>query len=204
MRGISYPCITGTTMNIIRTDIEGLLIIEPQVFPDERGLFVETYNRDRYAEAGVPETFVQGNLSVSKKWVLRGLHCQAPPFAQGKLVQVLSGRVFDVAVDIREGSPTFGKYVSVELSSENRRQFWIPAGFAHGFLALDDDTIFQYKCTNVYSKDHDRGIRYDDPSLSISWPEGPFIVSEKDRNHPSLAEMEVIFRHKGGSVGSHR
>ncbi len=182
-------------MNIIKTDIEGVLIIEPQVFSDERGLFVETYNETRYAEAGIPDTFVQDNLSVSKKGVLRGLHYQAPPFAQGKLVQVLSGKVFDVAVDIREGSPTFGRYVSVELSSENRRQFFIPAGFAHGFLSLADGTIFQYKCTAPYSKEHDRGIRYDDPALAIAWPEGSFIVSEKDENQPLLAESEKVFHY---------
>lgn len=182
-------------MNIIKTDIEGVLIIEPRAFSDERGLFVETYNETRYAEAGIPDTFVQDNLSVSKKGVLRGLHYQAPPFAQGKLVQVLSGKVFDVAVDIREGSPTFGRYVSVELSSENRRQFFIPAGFAHGFLSLADDTIFQYKCTAPYSKEHDRGIRYDDPALAIAWPGGSFIVSEKDENQPLLAEAEKVFHY---------
>lgn len=181
-------------MNTVKTDIDGVLIIEPQIFSDERGLFVETYNEARYAEAGIPGPFVQDNLSVSKKGVLRGLHYQLPPYAQGKLVQVLSGKVFDVAVDIREGSPTFGKYVSVELSSENRRQFWIPEGFAHGFLSLADDTVFQYKCTASYSKEHDRGIRYDDPALAIVWPEGSFIVSEKDKNHSSLAESRGVFR----------
>ncbi len=181
-------------MDIIRTDIEGPLIIDPRVFSDERGFFVETYNADRYEEAGIPAAFVQDNLSVSRKGVLRGLHFQSPPYAQGKLVQVLRGRVFDVAVDIREGSPTFGKYVSVELSAENHRQFWIPAGFAHGFLSLEDDTMFQYKCTNVYAPDHDGGIRYDDPAIGIAWPEGSFVVSEKDKAQPLLEAIGSVFR----------
>lgn len=181
-------------MDIIRTDIDGPLIIDPRVFSDERGFFVETYNADRYEEAGIPAAFVQDNLSVSQKGVLRGLHFQSPPYAQGKLVQVLQGRVFDVAVDIREGSPTFGKYVSVELSAENYRQFWIPAGFAHGFLSLEDDTMFQYKCTNVYVPDHDGGVRYDDPTIGIAWPEGPYIISEKDKEQPLLEAVVSVFR----------
>lgn len=181
-------------MDIIKTDIDGPLIIDPRVFSDERGFFVETYNADRYEEAGIPAAFVQDNLSVSQKGVLRGLHFQSPPYAQGKLVQVLRGRVFDVAVDIREGSPTFGKYVSVELSAENHRQFWIPAGFAHGFLSLEDDTMFQYKCTNVYAPDHDGGVRYDDPAIGIAWPEGAYIVSEKDKAQPLLEAVGSVFR----------
>lgn len=181
-------------MDIIRTDIEGLLIIEPKAFSDERGFFIEAYNAKRYEEAGIPSAFVQDNLSVSKKGVLRGLHFQSPPYAQGKLVQVLRGRVFDVAVDLREGSPSFGKYVSVELSAENHRQFWIPAGFAHGFLALEDDTMFQYKCTNVYAPDHDGGVRYDDPAIGVAWPEGPYMVSEKDKVLPLLEAVGSVFR----------
>ncbi len=182
-------------MNIIKTDIEGLLIIEPDVFSDERGFFLESYNAARYAEAGIPEIFVQDNLSQSKRGVLRGLHYQAPPFAQGKLVQVVRGKVLDVTVDIRFGSPTFGKYVSVELSAESKRQFWIPAGFAHGFLALEDDTLFTYKCTNVYSKEHDRGVRYDDPAIGIEWGVIHPITSEKDQQYPLLADIpeEFIF-----------
>lgn len=180
-------------MDITRTDIDGPLIIDPRVFSDERGFFVETYNAGRYEEAGIPAAFVQDNLSVSQKGVLRGLHFQSPPYAQGKLVQVLRGRVFDVAVDIREGSPTFGEYVSVELSAENHRQFWIPAGFAHGFLSLEDDTMFQYKCTNVYAPDHDGGVRYDDPTIGIAWPEGPYIVSEKDKAQPLLEAIGSVF-----------
>lgn len=181
-------------MDIIRTDIEGPLIIEPKTFSDERGFFIETYNAKRYEEAGIPAAFVQDNLSVSKKGVLRGLHFQSPPYAQGKFVQVLRGRVFDVAVDLREGSPSFGKYVSVELSAGNHRQFWIPAGFAHGFLALEDDTMFQYKCTNVYAPDHDGGVRYDDPAIGIAWPEGAYIVSEKDKAQPLLEAIGSVFR----------
>jgi dTDP-4-dehydrorhamnose 3,5-epimerase len=179
-------------VNIIKTDIEGLFIIEPTVFSDDRGFFMETYNADRYAGAGIAERFVQDNLSCSKKGVLRGLHYQLPPFAQAKLASVISGSVFDVAVDIREGSLTFGKYVSVELSADNRRQFFIPAGFAHGFLALEDDTVFQYKCTNPYSPEHDRGIRYDDPAIGIAWPGGSFTVSEKDKRQPLLSASETM------------
>lgn len=180
-------------MDIIRTPVDGLLIVTPKVFSDERGMFSETYNADRYEAAGIPAAFVQDNLSVSRKGVLRGLHFQSPPYAQGKLVQVLRGRVFDVAVDIREGSPTFGKYVSVELSGENHRQFWIPAGFAHGFLSLEDDTVFQYKCTDIYVPGHDGGIRYDDPAVGIKWPEAPRIVSDKDKEQPLLHELSLIF-----------
>lgn len=181
-------------MNVIETKIPGLLIIEPQVFNDERGFFVETYNESRYKEAGIAGEFVQDNLSSSQKGVLRGLHYQAPPFAQGKLVSVIKGAVLDVAVDIRENSPTFGQHVAVELTAENKKQFWIPEGFAHGFLALENDTVFSYKCTNVYSPESDRGIRYDDPSLGIEWPDvGELIVSEKDQVHPMLADTKKEF-----------
>lgn len=183
-------------MNVTKTDIEGLLLIEPNIFRDERGYFLESYNDGRYHETGIPELFVQDNVSVSKKGVIRGLHYQAPPFDQGKLVSVLRGRVIDVAVDIRTGSPTYGKHVAVELSADNHKQFWIPAGFAHGFVALEDDTVFAYKCTNVYSKDHDRGIRYNDPALGIDWNVTDPIVSEKDKLHPLLSEIssEFIFK----------
>lgn len=180
-------------MNIKKTDIEGLLVIEPNIFQDERGLFMEAYHRDRYRESGIAAEFLQDNLSVSKKGVLRGLHYQAPPFEQGKLVLVLRGRVLDVAVDIRTGSPTYGKHVSVELSADNHRQFWIPAGFAHGFVALEDDTIFSYKCTNVYSQEHDRGIHYDDPALAIDWGVSNPTVSEKDQQHPLFLNIKKEF-----------
>lgn len=180
-------------MNRITTEIPGLLILEPDAFSDERGFFMETYSRDRYREAGIAEDFFQDNLSSSKRGVIRGLHYQAPPFAQGKLVSVLRGRVLDVAVDIRAGSPTYGKYVAVELSGENHKQFWIPAGFAHGFAALEDDTLFAYKCTAPYSKEHDRGIRWNDPAIGIEWGVTDRIVSDKDRAHPLLSEIVQEF-----------
>jgi len=179
-------------MRVETTPIEGLLVITPDVFEDDRGCFLETYHRGRYEEAGIREAFVQDNLSVSKRGVLRGLHFQRSPHAQGKLVSVIAGRVWDAAVDIREGSPTFGKWYGVELSGENRKQFWIPAGFAHGFVALEDDTIFAYKCTDVYAKECEGGIRWDDPDLAIDWPisEDEVIVSEKDRELPMFREMK--------------
>jgi dTDP-4-dehydrorhamnose 3,5-epimerase len=180
-------------MEIRKTALAGLLIVQPKVFSDERGFFVETYNYKRYVEEGIAESFVQDNLSCSKKGVLRGLHYQLPPFAQGKLVSVVRGKVVDVAVDIRLQSPTFGKYVMVELSAENKRQFWIPAGFAHGFIALEDDTLFSYKCTNVYSPEHDRGIRWNDPDLAIEWPVEHPIVSPKDQEQPLLADSTKEF-----------
>ena len=181
-------------MNVTKADIEGLLVVEPDIFRDDRGYFLESYNSDRYREAGIPDVFVQDNVSVSKKGVIRGLHYQTPPFAQGKLVSVPRGRVLDVVVDFRTGSPTFGRYVAVELSAENHRQFWIPAGFAHGFIALEDDTIFTYKVTNVYDKESDRGVRWNDPALGIAWPtEVPPIVSEKDTKLPLLKDIAQEF-----------
>lgn len=176
-------------MNAITTEIPGLLIFELQAFSDERGFFMETYNRDRYRQTGVGPEFFQDNLSCSKRGVVRGLHYQAPPVAQGKLVSVIRGRVLDVAVDIRSGSPTYGKFVMVELSAENRKQFWIPAGFAHGFVSLEDDTLFAYKCTAPYSKGHDRGIRWNDPAIGINWGVDSPIVSEKDKQHPLLKDI---------------
>ncbi|MEK7494723.1 MAG: dTDP-4-dehydrorhamnose 3,5-epimerase [Patescibacteria group bacterium] len=180
-------------MNVVETDITGIYIIEPDVFEDDRGFFLEAYNQARYAKAGIPAVFVQDNLSQSKKGVLRGLHYQAPPFAQGKLVSVLKGAVLDVAVDIRFDSPTFGKHVAVELSAENKKQMWIPEGFAHGFLALREDTLFSYKCTNVYSKEHDRGIRFDDPALGIEWGEDTLLLSPKDESQPFFSEIAREF-----------
>lgn len=181
-------------MNRIPTKIPGLAIFEPQIFSDERGFFSEIYNATRYVEAGIPDIFVQDNLSCSRRGVVRGLHYQDPPFGQGKLVQVLRGRVMDVAVDLRIGSPTFGEYEMVELSGENHRQFWIPEGFAHGFVALEDNTIFQYKCTALYSPPHDRGIRFDDPDIGISWPISEMLVSAKDKSLPFLREITSPFR----------
>jgi len=183
-------------MEIIKTSIEGVLIIEPKVFGDERGFFVETYNKDRYREVGIDLDFVQDNLSMSMKGVLRGLHFQNEPFAQGKLVQVIKGRVLDVAVDIRKDSPTFGQYVSIELSGENKKQFWVAPGMAHGFLALEDGTIFSYKCTNLYNPASEGGLMWNDKDINIDWKleengiEEP-IISEKDTKNMTLASFKI-------------
>jgi dTDP-4-dehydrorhamnose 3,5-epimerase len=181
-------------METINTPIEGLLIVAPTVFEDDRGCFLETYNKHRHQEAGIQDDFVQDNLSVSRRGVVRGLHFQNTPYAQGKLVSVPKGRVWDVAVDIRKGSPTFGSWYGVELSGENRKQFWIPKGFAHGFIALEDDTIFSYKCSAVYAKECEGGILWNDPDLVIQWPvkSSEVIVSEKDKELPTWK----VFCHK--------
>lgn len=175
--------------------IEGLILLKPKVFTDERGYFFESFNEERYLAEGIPaDMFVQDNLSKSKKGVLRGLHYQDDPMSQGKLVQVIQGKVLDVAVDIRKGSPTFGKHIVVPLSAENHHQLFIPSGFAHGFLALEDDTLFSYKVTAPYSKDHERGIRHDDPDIGIEWPVGEtLIISEKDRQLAFLRDIETFF-----------
>jgi dTDP-4-dehydrorhamnose 3,5-epimerase len=171
-------------------------VIEPDVFKDERGFFVETYQEKRYQELlGADIHFVQDNFSSSKKGVLRGMHYQSPPFGQAKLVQVLKGKALDVALDIRFGSPTFGQYVMVELSQENHRQFFIPEGFAHGFLALEDNTLFQYKCTNVYSREHERGIVWNDSVLGIDWGMKDPIVSDKDEKHMLLKDIPGEYRY---------
>ncbi len=168
-------------MNIIKPDIEGLLIITPRVFEDERGAFMESFNKQKFDEAvGREVNFVQDNQSVSKKGVLRGLHFQSPPFAQGKLVRVIKGAVIDIAVDIRKNSPTYGDYVAVELTAENNEQFWIPEGFAHGFVALEDETTFLYKCTNYYAPQSEGTLLWNDPTLNIDWGISDPIISEKD------------------------
>jgi dTDP-4-dehydrorhamnose 3,5-epimerase len=176
-------------MKFITTQLSGCFIIEPNVYTDERGYFMESFNEKVFAD-GIGENirFVQDNQSVSSKGVLRGLHYQTGEHAQAKLVRVLSGEVLDVAVDIRPGSPTYGQYVSVLLSSENRRQFYIPKGFAHGFLVLSDTAVFFYKCSDFYDKESEGGLMYNDPSLSIDWhfPESEMIISEKDQHLPSL------------------
>lgn len=179
-------------MEVLDTEIEGLKIIKPKVFRDARGYFFETYNSGRYAEVGITNTFVQDNESLSSKGVLRGLHWQAMPNTQAKLVRVVRGAVWDVAVDIRKGSPTFGKHYGLTLTPENGLQFYIPRGFAHGFLVLEDNTVFSYKCDNFYSQQADRGMMYNDPSLGIKWPEipGGYILSEKDQRHPCLDGIE--------------
>ena len=156
-------------MNVIETSIPGLLIIEPRVFGDARGFFMETWNAAAFAGAGLDLAFVQDNHSRSQKGVLRGLHFQNPS-PQGKLVRVTNGAVFDVAVDLRASSPTFGKWVGVELSAQNKRMFWVPEGFAHGFLTLEDDTDFLYKCTSPYAPQHEASLAWDDPTVGIEWP----------------------------------
>ena len=180
-------------MEIVKTPIEGLLIINPNVFEDERGYFFESYNREALLKHGLDLTFVQDNESKSKKGVLRGMHFQVPPFAQGKLVRVVRGAVLDVAVDIRKGSPTYGKWHSVVLSGENKRMYLIPAGFAHGFLTLEDDTVFFYKCTNVYNKEAEGCIRWNDPDLNIDWGIADPIVSERDTKAPPFSTLNSPF-----------
>ena len=179
-------------MKVYETEIPGALILEPAIHRDARGYFTETYNAARYREAGIDAVFVQDNESLSQKGVLRGLHWQAAPWTQAKLVRVIRGAVWDVAVDIRRGSPTFGRSVAVTLSAENGRQFYVPRGFAHGFLVLEDDTLFAYKCDNLYHPESERGMKFDDPALSIAWPElnVPRILSPKDTCHPCLADIE--------------
>ena len=179
-------------MEVIETEISGVKIVVPDVFRDARGYFVETYNAERYAKVGITAHFVQDNESRSSKGVVRGLHWQAGGHAQAKLVRVIRGAVWDVAVDIRKGSPTFGKHVSCELSAENGKQFFIPRGFAHGFVVLADDTLFSYKCDNLYCKESERGMKFDDPALGIRWPDigGELLLSEKDGKHPFLKDIE--------------
>jgi len=176
-------------MEIIITPLEGLLIIKPAVFEDDRGYFFESYNREKFMENGIDVTFVQDNESKSKRGVLRGLHFQRSPYAQGKLVRVMRGSVLDVAVDIRKGSPTYGKWSSIVLSGQNKWMYWIPAGFAHGFLTLEDNTIFFYKCTNVYNKASEGAIRWNDPDLNIDWGVSDPVISPKDAVAPLFREL---------------
>ncbi len=177
-------------MNIIQTEIEGVVIIEPKVFGDERGYFFESFSQQKFVEQVCKTTFVQDNESKSRYGVLRGLHFQKPPFAQSKLVRVVQGKVLDVAVDIRKGSPTFGKHVAVELSAENKRQFFVPRGFAHGFVVLSDEAIFQYKCDNYYAPEHEGSVLWSDPALGIDWkiPFTDIILSGKDKESPLLKD----------------
>ena len=179
-------------MEVIDTAIPDVKIVVPRVFRDARGHFAETYNAERYARAGIAAVFVQDNESLSMKGVVRGLHWQAAPATQAKLVRVIRGAVWDVVVDIRRGSPTFGRHVAAVLSGENAHQLFIPRGFAHGFAVLEDDTLFAYKCDNFYAPGMERGMRFDDPALAIPWPDlgvAP-VLSEKDLRHPPLAEIE--------------
>jgi len=182
-------------MEIIKTPIEGLLVIEPQVFRDARGYFVETYNEERYQQAGIAARFVQDNQSCSSYGVVRGLHFQRPPYTQAKLVCCTQGKVLDVAVDLRKDSPTYGQWYSVELSEENKRQFFIPRGFAHGFSVLSEKAVFTYKCDNLYHPEADGGLLLSDPDLNIDWqvPEKDRILSEKDTKHPLLKDLQNPF-----------
>lgn len=182
-------------MNVITTDIDGVVIIEPRIFTDDRGYFFESFSERDFNKQVRTIRFVQDNESRSSYGVLRGLHFQKPPFAQSKLVRVVKGAVLDVAVDIRKGSPTFGKHVAVELTAENHRQFFIPRGFAHGFSVLTDDVVFQYKCDNFYAPQSEGAIAWDDPALEIDWqiPADKIILSAKDKCHPLLNDAEWLF-----------
>jgi dTDP-4-dehydrorhamnose 3,5-epimerase len=164
------------------------VVIEPQVFGDSRGFFYESYNEAKYREAGIDRRFVQSNVSRSARGVLRGLHYQSP-HAQGKLVSVLEGEVFDVAVDIRRGSPTFGKWAGVMLTAENHRHFWIPEGFAHGFCVVSEHATFSYQCTDLYNAQADGNVRWDDPAIGIDWPVSAPLLSDKDQKAPLLADI---------------
>ena len=175
-------------MKIIESELAGCLVLEPQVFGDDRGFFYESFNQDKLAAAGLAPRFVQGNVSRSARGVLRGLHFQWPK-PQGKLVSVLEGEVWDVAVDIRHGSPTFGRWTGVVLSADNKRHFWIPEGFAHGFVALSEQALFTYLCTATYDRAADAGIRWDDPRLAIDWPVAAPSLSDKDAKLPFLADI---------------
>ena len=182
-------------MKVEKTEFEGMLVIKPDVFEDNRGKFLELYHKEKFAGLGIPKEFVQDNQSISKKGVLRGLHFQIPPFSQGKLVFVVKGKVLDVAVDLRKNSPTYKKYFSILLSEENKFLLWIPEGFAHGFLSLEEGTIFEYKCTNPYHKESEMGIIWNDAEFAIDWHfkeygiEKP-VISEKDAKLPSFKEIE--------------
>ena len=183
-------------MKFTKSDIPDVIIVEPAVFSDDRGYFMETFRKDKLEEViGHSVDFVQDNESKSTYGVLRGLHFQLPPFAQSKLVRVIKGEILDIAVDIRKGSPTFGKSVSIELSEENKRMIFIPRGFAHGFVVLSKEAVFSYKVDNYYSRESDRGIAFNDPALNIDWqlPIGSLRLSEKDRMQPLLADADKLF-----------
>ena len=182
-------------MNIIKTEIDGVVIIEPRLFKDDRGYFFESYSEKDFNAQVREIRFVQDNESKSSYGVLRGLHFQKPPYAQSKLVRVIKGAVLDVAVDIRKGSPTFGKHVAVELTEDNHRQFFIPRGFAHGFSVLTPEVIFQYKCDNFYAPQSEGALAWDDPDLGIDWRilSDKIILSEKDKRHPRLKDAEWLF-----------
>ncbi len=180
-------------MQITTTPIEGLLVVQPKVFGDHRGYFMETYNEGAFRAAGLPTDFVQDNQSFSGKGILRGLHFQAPPYAQGKLVRVIRGAVLDVALDLRKSSATYGKHFSIRLTEENKTMVWIPPGFAHGFLTLVEETLFAYKVTGLYNKESEGGILWNDPDLGIEWGIDQPVLSEKDLILPRLANFNSPF-----------
>ncbi len=182
-------------MEVIKTDIEGVVIIEPRIFNDERGYFYESFSQREFEEKVCRTVFVQDNQSKSSYGVLRGLHFQKPPYCQSKLVRCIKGAVLDVAVDIRKGSPTFGKYVAVELTEENHRQFFVPRGFAHGFAVLSPEAVFQYKCDNFYCKESEGSVAWNDPQLAIDWriPAGDVLLSPKDKLSKNIEDAEYLF-----------
>ena len=180
-------------MEISLYDIEGPVLIRPKVFADDRGYFYESFNHAVFAAAGLETGFIQDNQSLSKKGALRGLHFQNPPYAQGKLVRVVKGAVIDIAVDIRKNSPTYGKHIKEELTGENKLMLWIPPGFAHGFITLEDDTVFLYKCTNLYHKESESGIIWNDTELNIEWRTDQPLVSAKDLQLPSFSNCDNRF-----------
>ena len=181
-------------MNIFETNLAGLLLIEPKVFEDSRGYFLESYNSETFKNSGIDTIFVQDNQSFSSKGTLRGLHFQNVPYAQVKLVRVITGSIIDVAVDVRKGSKTYGEYYSVKLTGENKKTLYIPDGFAHGFLTLEDNTIVQYKCSNVYNKESEGGIMWNDPDININWGlmDEP-IISDKDKNNILFKDLNSKF-----------
>jgi dTDP-4-dehydrorhamnose 3,5-epimerase len=180
-------------VTITATEIPDVKIIESPVFADERGFFTESWSEPNWSEAGFAETFRQDNLSLSSRGALRGLHYQLLPHGMGKLVRCLRGRIFDVAVDLRQGSPTFGRWVGRELSETNHLSMWVPVGFAHGFLSLEDHSLVHYKCAGIYAPEAERALRWDDSEVGIAWPMAPSVISEKDRNALPLAEAETNF-----------
>lgn len=180
-------------MEIVKTKIADLYIIKPTVFEDHRGYFFESYNKHEFIKLGIDKNFVQDNESMSQKGVLRGLHFQKPPFDQGKLVRVMQGAVLDVAVDIRKSSPTYGDWVSVELTQDNKWMYWIPPGFAHGFVSLQDNTVFFYKCTNIYNKESEGSIFWNDPTLNINWEIENPLLTEKDKMATLFKDFESPF-----------
>ena len=180
-------------MEIVKTKIADLYIVKPKVFEDHRGYFFESYNKHDFMNAGIDKNFVQDNESMSQKGVLRGLHFQKPPFEQGKLVRVMQGAVLDVAVDLRKSSATYGEWVAVELTQENKWMYWIPPGFAHGFVSLKNNTVFFYKCTNIYNKESEGSILWNDPTLNIDWKIEKPILTEKDKTASLFNDFDSPF-----------